>query len=754
MHRIPNFSTASEHIMDLAIQESRLQQHHFIGTEHIFNALCKAEDKVVLDTLACANIDPLIRRQIREALISGTSDVSVDQMIFTPRVNRLLKKSQELARVGGVAIEPIHLLVGLLQAGDGVAVRLLRHLNYSFEALLEAAQKAITNTSLQSGSNTPFLNTLVRDLTFLARQKLLDPVIGRSAEIQLMAETLLRKKKNNVLLVGDAGVGKTSLVEGLAMILTRDDAPQTLKNKRILEISTASIVAGTKYRGDLEQRVQRLLTEAKGQDIVLFIDEFHTIMSTGSTEGASDTANMLKPHLASGQIRVIGATTWKEYRSFIEPDAAFERRFQVIDVKELDPEDTLKVLQHLQSIYEQHHQVRITSGALELAVDLAVRFMPERRFPDKAIDLIDQACATLRMQRLSEKSAPSQVEGSPLGTVDRHEVAQVAAKWLGVPLEKILPQEEDRFLHLEKMLQERILGQSEAIAAVAATLRLAHAGLSHLERPRAVFFFVGPTGVGKTELARALAEVALPGRKSLVRLDMSEFMEQHTVAKLIGAPPGYIGYGDEGQLSGPLRRNSHVVVLFDEIDKAHPEILNLLLQVLDAGQLTDGKGRRVNFKESIIVFTSNIFSQGEKKTIGFAEVPMSTREADAAGMEAELRTRFRPEFINRLDKIILFHLLTPEVCREITRKELQDLTVRLIGRGSSLEFDDTVFEVILAESNFRVYGAREIRRAVNRLLGEPISQLLLKNVGPVNIRITCDLGKIEISEHAAPSTAS
>lgn len=750
MHKIPNFSSASERVITLAAQESLYQKHHFIGTEHVFNALCKTDDEMLRQAFDQAKLDPLIRRQIRGALLPGVGSIEVAQMILTPRVNRMLKTSQNLALAVGSKIEPIHLLGGLLKAGEGLALRLLRRFHQDPEALQVAVEKALGYPNLQSRSKTPFLNSLGRDLTYLAATNQLDPLIGRDTELQQMAQTLLRKKKNNVLLVGDAGVGKTSLVEGLAQMLTQEGAPPSLKNKRIIEISTGSLVSGTKYRGDLELRVQKLLAEAKDQDVILFVDEFHTIMSTSGFEGAPDVANMMKPDLASGHLRVIGATTWKEYRTCIEPDAAFERRFQVVDVKELSPADTLQVLQRLREIYERHHRVKIAPEALEMAVDLAVRFIPERRLPDKAIDMIDQACATYRLQHLAGE-AESPVDNPAAGQVDRQDIAMVAASWSGVPLDKLLPPEDDRYLHLEEVLQERILGQSEAISAVASALRLAQVGLVHPERPRGVFLFVGPTGVGKTELARALADAILSGRKALVRLDMSEFMEAHSVAKLIGAPPGYVGYGDEGQLTGPVRRNAHVVILFDEIEKAHPEILNLLLQVLDAGHLTDSKGRRVNFKESIIIFTSNVAPTGERIGFGGAD----SQRQDTAAIEAELRRRFLPEFLNRLDKRIVFNSLTQEVCRQIIKGVVDDVAARLMSRGAVLEVDDAVYEVLLETARYRTYGAREIKRTVNLLLAEPLSRWLLENQpGPAHINIHLNLGQIGFSSQSAPGPES
>lgn len=736
MNQIPNLSPAAEQALTLAVNESRHLQHHFIGTEHIFNALCKSDDGAVQEAFARARLDPLIRREIRRNLIPGIGQILGDQMLFTPRAHRLLNKSQEMVGAAGGSVEPINLLVTLLQAGEGVAVRLLRRLQQDPEKLRSVAEEILTNPEIRSRSKTPFLNSLGRDLSALALEGRLDPVVGRRQEVQQMAQTLLRKKKNNVLLVGDAGVGKTSLVESLAMILTREGAPAELRRKRLIEVSIGALVSGTKYRGDLEQRVQRLLAEAQDPEIILFVDEFHTVMNTTGADGAPDIANMLKPVLASGQLRLIGATTWKEYRSFIEPDAAFERRFQVIDVKELSLAETIQVLQKLSEVYARYHQVSIAPEAVEAAVAFSVRFVPERRLPDKAIDLIDQACAQVRLQRLGLQEAAEAAAEIQVGVED---VAAVVANWAGVPLEKVMQRPEDRFLHLEESLKERIKGQSEAIRTIAASFRLAQVGLASGSRPQAAFLFIGPTGVGKTETARVLAETLMQGRQALVRLDMSEFMEKHAVAKLVGSPPGYVGYGDEGQLTGPVRRRPNSVVLFDEVEKAHPEIMDLLLQVLDAGHLTDSKGRRINFRETIIIFTSNIAVTGEGGKVGFMA---AGGQPEKVQVDSALRRHFRPEFLNRLDKKILFQPLGQEICRELVAREVAQIAARLQSRGVSLQVEESVTEIILSEANYRVYGARELKRTVNCFLAEPLSQWLLEHpASPSCLRVSVVAGE-------------
>ncbi|MBM4287299.1 MAG: AAA family ATPase [Deltaproteobacteria bacterium] len=745
-----SFSPGAERILEMALQEASYQKHYFIGTEHLFISLCKCQDELITQVLAQDRVNPSIRRVVRQILIPGSRPPQASKIIFTPRVHNVFKLSQEYAQTHGAThVGPIHILAGLLRAGDGLVVRLLRRLQHNPERLAQAAEEVITATPPQFlREDTPLLNTMGRDLTFLAGKGKLDPVIGREAEIALMTQSLLRKQKNNLILVGDAGVGKTTLVEGLAQLVAKGEAPPALSGKRIIEISAAGLVSGTRYRGDLEERVQKMLAEAQDKGIILFIDEFHTLMGRIESEGGLDIANMLKPALASDRLRLIGATTWKEYRSRIEPDPAFERRFQVIDVKEMTPQDAISLLNKLKEVYEEHHQVTLPPEVLKFAVDLAVRFLPHRRLPDKALDLVDQACANFRMQVMAKQLGEA---GSECPShVTREDVALALSGWVGIPVDRLLLEGKYPLLPLEKLLQERILGQDEAVEAVSSAVCLAQSGLTPPDRPRIALMFVGPTGVGKTEMAKAMAEILTPGQPALVRLDMSEFMELHAVAKLVGAPPGYVGYGEEGQLTGPVRRQPGSVVLFDEFDKAHPDVLNILLQVLDAGQLTDSKGRLVNFREAYIIFTANVTFSGKGPRIGFVE---GEGRDVASEVIALLRNRFRPEFLNRLDKIIIFPTLTREVCHRLAELAVDQIIQHLSGQATELKIDGEIFDLVLDEADFQRYGAREIKRVVNRLLAEPLSRWLgQQEIKPTGVHASRQGHKIEFAATALKET--
>ena len=681
-----NLSEDSQKVLAIGVAESQMLNHFYIGTEHIFIGLCKVEGEAIRRVFEEFNIDPLIRREIRAKAGMGNGPAWGNEMILTPRVQNISKIADECAKTYQIPrIEPIHLLLALLRGGDGIAVRMLKDKGFDIEKIRSTIEEMVEKNAEEarlcpSAQKTPFLNRIGRDLTLLAQQGKIDPVIGRKEEIRKIAQILTMKKKNNPVLIGEAGVGKTAVVEGLALRLIQEDIPEELKGLRIIEVSLTALVAGTKYRGDFEERIMNLLEEAsKNKDVILFIDEIHNMIGAGSASGSLDASNVLKPVLARGEIRCIGATTIDEYRRHIEKDAALERRFQPVYIDEPAREEALQILHGLKGSYETHYRIKITDGALEAAVSLSIRYIPDRKLPDKAIDLIDQASARKRLKSLTLK--PGDLEKIARDTnkdeileVTEKDIAKAVAEWTGIPIEKLTEGEIGMLLKIEETLGKRVIGQEEAIRAVANTIRSAKAGLGSPNRPIGVFLFLGPTGVGKTALAKALAGFLFDDEKRMIRFDMSEYMEQHTVSKLIGAPPGYIGHEDEGQLTGAVRTHPYSVVLFDEIEKAHPDICNLFLQLFDEGRLTDSKGRRVDFTNTVIIMTSNIVGSTLRTTevFGFVRSEKTDSESekgrDTEEMHRTLSQTFRPEFINRIDKVILFNHLEKREIRLIILK--------------------------------------------------------------------------------------
>jgi ATP-dependent Clp protease ATP-binding subunit ClpC len=564
------------------------------------------------------------------------------------------------------------------------------------------------------------LNRYGRDLTLLAQEGQLNPVIGRENEIRTMAQILLRRTKNNPLLVGEAGVGKTCLVEGLAQRLVQEKVAEALKDRRIVELSLSSVVAGTRYRGDFEERLEKILAEARDHpEVVLFLDEIHTLVGAGSASGmVMDAANILKPALARGELTCIGATTMDEYRRYIERDAALERRFEVVQVREPSAEETHQILTGLRPSYEDHHNLKIADEALAAAVKLAERYIRTRHFPDKAIDLIDTACSQVKLQTVS---------GTQGGQVRAKDVAQVVAQRTGIPVESLSREEAQVLLALEDALRKRVMGQEEAVAAVAETVRAYRSGLRNPRRPSGVFLFLGPTGVGKTELVRALAAELFGSEDKLLRFDMSEYMERHTVSRLIGSPPGYVRSDEEGQLTGAVRTNPYSIVLFDELEKAHPEVLDLFLQIFDAGRLTDSQGHVVDFSNTIIVMTSNVGSAVSSASVGFRVHEISEpRDAYVARVQRAVRETFRPEFINRIDEMVIFNPLDRETLRQIAAKFLEEVRGYLAERNLDLIVLDEVYDLLIVEGYNEAYGAREMQRAVDRLITKPMARVLLE----------------------------
>jgi ATP-dependent Clp protease ATP-binding subunit ClpC len=687
------------------------------------------------------------RRKLR-ALVAqaGSPEAGGEVTHRSQAARRVFRRAEEIAALAAgdeADLQPGHLLQALFELPDppwaGLLVKLglAGPLDQMFgagaatpvETVRAQAEEQEAAAEAKRPHPTPFLARFGRDLTRLAREGKLNPVIGRREEMRRLARVLAQQRKNNAILVGEAGVGKTCIVEGLAQRLAGPNPPPALQGKRLVEVTMAGLVAGAKYRGEFEERMQALITEASAdENLILFIDELHTVLGAGG-EGASDAANILKPALARGDLRCIGATTLADYRRTIEKDPALERRFQVVWVDEPTRQEALDILAGLQPRFEQHHGLTISEAALESAVELSMRYLPDFRLPDKAIDLVDQACATARIASLSVQSDQPAVTG-----IGRAEVAAVVAQRCRLPVEQVAEDEAQRLLNMEEALRRRVIGQDAAIQTVAAAIRAARAGLKPPHKPVGVFLFVGATGVGKTELAKALAEFLFDDERRLIRMDMSEYMEKHAVARLIGAPPGYIGYEEEGQLTGPVRTHPFSVVLFDEIEKAHPEVLNLCLQIFDEGRLTDARGRRVSFSEAVIIMTSNLGYPARP-----AARPLGFRQGEATAFSqtgyhqrimAAVQQAFRPELLNRIQQIVFFEPIDEAAVRQIIDKFLDGLRVQLRPRRIELELSETAYALLLAQGFDPHFGAREMERAINRLLVQPLSQALLEGRFP------------------------
>lgn len=726
-----NLSHEAKQILALAKQESENLEHFYLGVEHIFIALTKVENGVTQAVLQQLGLDP---KQVRDAIraFSGTGDGHRywQDVRFTPRCEAVLKLAGEEAnRRGKALVEEKDLLLAILKEGENIPVRVLQKLTISIPGLIGAAEEEkvpVAAKRIPYASDTQLLDKFGRDITRLAKEGKIDPVIGRSNEILQLVRTLTRKTKSNPLLIGEAGVGKTAIVEGLALRIAQGKLTESLRDKRVIELSLASVVAGTKYRGEFEERIVGIINESKQHpEVILFLDEIHMLVGAGAAEGGMDASNILKPALARGEIRCIGATTMTEYRKHIEKDPAFERRFQQIMVNEPSIEDTLQILMQLRERYEQHHQVKIADSAIEAAVRLSVKYVPDRRLPDKALDALDEACTGVKVPILSmygEKEA--QIVGG--GEVTAENVAEVISKWTGIPMRELTAEERERLLHMADIIRKRVVGQDEAVDKVAEAVKMARAGLKAPRHPAGVFLFLGPTGVGKTELARATAEFLFGSENEMIRLDMSEFMEKHSVSKLIGAPPGYVGYEEEGQLTGKLRRKPYSVVLLDEIEKAHPDIFDLFLQVFDDGRLTDAKGRTVDARNAIFIMTSNIGTElYKRRAIGFRG--FAGKEGDEIRQEVmtQLTKSFRPEFLNRLDEVILFRPLEASDLSQIAYNLLADLRKRLEEKGVLFDVEQEALELICREGYDPMNGARPLARTIERLIAKPLSEKII-----------------------------
>ncbi|HEU68086.1 MAG TPA: ATP-dependent Clp protease ATP-binding subunit [Candidatus Acetothermia bacterium] len=749
-----------------------------MDTEHLLYAL--AESEAAREFLTRAQLDPRdIRGYVEHNAPRGTFLAERGETVrvgMSPRVKAVLEKAFHASRdLGHSYVGPEHLLVGLLAEPDGLGGEVLRRFGLTADALQRELRPAPGREGRVPTSATPILDKHSRDLTTLARQGKLDPVIGRAKEIETVIEVLARRKKNNPVLIGEPGVGKTAIVEGLAQRIARDEVPEVLRGKRLVELNVNSLVAGTKYRGEFEERVKELLDEivAHQDELILFIDELHTIVGAGQAEGGLDIANTLKPALARGELHLIGATTLNEYQKHVEKDAALERRFQPVFIAEPTVEGTVHILRGLRDRFEAHHKVRITEEAIVAAAELSDRYISGRYLPDKAIDLVDQAAARVRIAATSRPAEVQELEGEIQalrreqdyaasrkqfdrakeieGAIARKEkdlaqateawkkgvasgtpevraehVAEIVSSLTGIPVADLTAEEKERLLRLEEVLHERVVGQDEAVAAVAAAVRLSRAGLKEGHRPIATFLFLGPTGVGKTELAKTLAWAVFGNEEAIVRIDMSEYTERHTVSRLVGAPPGYVGYEEGGQLTERVRRRPYSVVLLDEIEKAHPEVHNILLQVFDDGRLTDGKGRVVDFSNTILIATSNIGSDLIQANLTAPDGARLDYAALKERLREVLRAHFRPEFLNRIDEVIVFHALTKDQIRDIVLLQLERVRRVARGQGVELEFDPSLVDH-LAEVGYQPeFGARELKRRIRGDVENPLASALLR----------------------------
>ncbi len=782
------FTERARRVIILAQEEAKRLNHSAVGTEHILLGIIREGEGVASKVLESLNISPeRVRAEIESAIGRGDR-APYEEVAFTPRAKKVLELAlDEARRLGHNYIGTEHLLLGLIREGEGVAARVLEAMGADLERVRAQVVYLLgeegTTTYTKQASKTPTLDEFGRDLTKLAREGKLDPVIGREREIERVIQVLSRRTKNNPALIGEPGVGKTAITEGLAQRIVRGDVPDVLRNKRVVQLDLAALVAGTKYRGEFEERMKKVMDEirkAQGE-VILFVDELHTLVGAGAAEGAIDASNILKPALARGELQCIGATTLDEYRKYVERDAALERRFQPILVSEPTVEQTIEILKGLRERYEAHHGVTISDEALVAAATLAEKYIADRFLPDKAIDLMDEAASKIRLQasflpqevrqaververvrREKEEAIKSQdfekaallrdkekvlrqkleelesswkrEKGRDISTVTAEDIADVVSSWTGIPVTRLVEEETQRLLRMEESLHERIVGQEEAVSAVAKAVRRARTGLKDPRRPVGSFIFLGPTGVGKTELARALAEFLFGDENALIRIDMSEYSERHTISRLVGSPPGYVGYEEGGQLTEAVRRRPYSVVLFDEIEKAHPEIFNVLLQILDDGRLTDAQGRTVDFKNTVIIMTSNVGAPVLEKevAIGFRPVrdEQEALETAYARMKEritdELRRTFRPEFLNRIDEIIIFRPLTSQQIKAIVDILIARVRRELRGQNMDLELTEAAKELLAREGFDPTFGARPLRRTIQRLVEDQLSDELLR----------------------------
>ncbi len=722
-----------EQAIGIALMEAKNLRQDFIGTPHLFIGLTKCPGGVTRALLETAGFDPKkVRDTIRYALGFGHAPIDA-KILPTQRCVKALKTAEQNARrEGDSMVREKHLLAAILQSGEGLAFEVLKKMGADPQVLYQRLMREDFDKKRKQNDAIPTIERYGRDLTQLARENKLPPLMGRSEELMRLTQILLRRFKNNPLIVGEAGVGKTAIVEGLAQRIVAGAVPRELQNRRIIELSLSSLVAGTRYRGDFEERLTQVIKEAKeNPDVILFLDEFHTVVGAGEThQGTLDAANILKPALARGEIRCIGATTPSEYRKYIEKDAALERRFHPLFIEEPSPEEALDIMEGSRPGYETHHQVSIPQETLQAAIQLSIRYLPHRRLPDKALDLIDEACALVNLRGtfsslLTPDGKIRPFKKRPSVTVEA--LYKVISDWTGIPIGQISKEENRRLLELSRQLEKRVLGQPEAIAAVTEAIQLGRTGLRHPDRPIAVLLFIGPSGVGKTELSKALAAELFGDEKALIRIDMSEFSEKHSSSKMLGAPPGYVGYGEESPLLSKLHQKPYSVVLFDEIEKAHPSILDLFLQLFEDGRITDAVGRTVDGRHAVFIMTSNILSERfwkQPKKVGFTASRENTLPKDQ--IREELFKHFRPEFINRIDDIVIFSPLSEEVLLQIAKQQLQQLAEMSLQKGILLSADEEALKYLVKQSVDPAMGARPLLRQIESKITRPLSQIILR----------------------------
>lgn len=803
MYKFNGFTEKANSAVNKAIASAQELGHTYIGSEHILLGLLKENGSVGCTVLNEAGATAEMLEGMIKSEIGVGSRTVLNPNDFTPRTKRVMQTAMmQAARLGQKYVGTEHILLAVISDADSYAVRFLAAMGIRLTDIVELIGGKInggestfnntqsTESNVQNG-DTKTLDRFGRDLTAAASKGEIDPVIGRQNEIERVIQILSRRTKNNPCLIGEPGVGKTAVAEGLALKISQGEVPELLKNKRVISLDLTGMIAGTKYRGDFEDRISKAIEEVKHDgNIILFIDELHTIIGAGSAEGSADAANILKPSLARGDFQVIGATTVNEYRKYIEKDAALERRFQPVTVGEPSESEAIEILRGLRDRYEAHHKVKITDEAIEAAVKLSSRYIADRYLPDKAIDLVDEACSKVRLRAYTapddlhelenrvkeleqektaavntqdfERAAKLRDEQKKLnealeqkkkewqdknehtnGEVTPDDIAQIVSGWTGVPVVQLTEEESKRLLKMEDILHERIVGQNEAVSAVSKAIRRGRVGLKDPKRPIGSFIFLGPTGVGKTELCKALAQAMFGDENAMIRLDMSEFMEKHTVSKLIGSPPGYVGFDEGGQLTEQVRRHPYSVILFDEIEKAHPDVFNMLLQILDDGRLTDSQGRHVDFKNSVIIMTSNVGARLITEKQG-AKLGFASSEKSSAGdghiretVMSELKNTFRPEFLNRVDDIIVFNKLCAKDIQEIARRMLKVLTKRLKDMNITAVFDNSAVEAIAKAGFDDVYGARPLRRAIQSQIEDRISELMLDGTVKAGQSVIC-----------------